>query len=251
MQHESMNSVKLAQSEMANFVQSKKKWTCKGRVENGRTIERETRRQSFSAPWEEAARNNVELMQAVVEITFGSGAAWSVWPLRRSGVERSKKLARLAAASGSAIRIGGRSAMVDEGNRVVFGWTESNIGNVGRGSEDPRMSKTQCVRDRTRCQSPGRLADQQATAHLERRAEEDQLSMKVETRIDGVEDEERMAPEEVSGKNEDRGDERKGFTLAWWGRRWRQQGWTPIFGSLRLQCALLRSIAKHQRRLRC
>ena len=96
-----------------------------------------------------------------------SGAAKSVWPSRKKGVERtkSKKAVKLAAANGSPIRVEGDarlefirdgmkcsmkfldadvkrllasvSAIVDEGNVVVFGQHESFIENVSTGQRIP------------------------------------------------------------------------------------------------------------------
>ena len=53
--------------------------------------------------------NAIETVQEVVEVTVDSGAAKSVWPSRKKGVERtkSKKAVKLAAATGSPIRVGG------------------------------------------------------------------------------------------------------------------------------------------------
>ena len=91
-----------------------------------------------------------EVVQEVVEVTEDSGAARSVWPMKRKGVVRSKgtKKVKLAAANGSPIHVEGEatlnfkrngkqcamrfldadvkrplaavSAIVDEGNTVVF-----------------------------------------------------------------------------------------------------------------------------------
>ena len=53
--------------------------------------------------------NATETVQKVVEITVDSGAAKSVWPSRKKGVERtkSKKAVKLAAANGSPIPVEG------------------------------------------------------------------------------------------------------------------------------------------------
>ena len=53
--------------------------------------------------------NAIETVQEVVEVTVDSGAAKSVWPSRKKGVERtkSKKAVKLAAANGSPIRVEG------------------------------------------------------------------------------------------------------------------------------------------------
>ena len=111
--------------------------------------------------------NAIETVQEVVEVTVDSGAAKSVWPSRKKGVERtkSKKAVKLAAANGSPIRVEGDarlefirdgmkcsmkfldadvkrplasvSAIVDEGNVVVFGQHESFIENVSTGQRIP------------------------------------------------------------------------------------------------------------------
>jgi hypothetical protein len=92
----------------------------------------------------------VEEVNEIIEVTIDSGAAKSVWPLKKKGVTRTKtgKNYKLAAANGSVIRVEGEarldfqragtsccmkfldadvkkplaavSAMVDEGNKVVF-----------------------------------------------------------------------------------------------------------------------------------
>ena len=108
----------------------------------------------------------VETVQEVVEVTVDSGAAKSVWPSRKKGVERtkSKKAVELAAANGSPIRVEGDArlefirdgmksmkfvgadvkrplasvgAIVDKGNGVVFGLHESFIENVSTGQRIP------------------------------------------------------------------------------------------------------------------
>ena len=111
--------------------------------------------------------NAVETVQEVVEITVGSGAAKSVRPSRKQGVERTKstKTVKLAAASGSPIRVEGDARLefirdgmkcsmkfldadvkrplasvctiVDDGNVVVFGQHESFIENVSTGQRIP------------------------------------------------------------------------------------------------------------------
>ena len=110
--------------------------------------------------------NAIETVPEVVEITVDSGAAKSVWPSRKKGVERtkSKKAVKLAAANGSPIRVEGDarlefirdgmkcsmkfldadvkrplasvSAIVGEGNVVVFGQHES-FENVSTGQRIP------------------------------------------------------------------------------------------------------------------
>ena len=108
----------------------------------------------------------------VVEATFDSGVSKSVWPMRKMGVERTKrrKNVRLTAANGSAIHVegdatlqckrGGRmcamkfldadvqrplgavSAIADEGNTVVFSRKQgSNVENDETGERIPMMRK--------------------------------------------------------------------------------------------------------------
>ena len=115
--------------------------------------------------------NAIETVQEVVEITVDSVAAKSVWPSRKKGVGRtkSKKAVKLAAANGSPIRVEGDarlefirdgmkcsmmfldadvkrplasvSAIVDEGNVVVFGQHESFIENVSTGQRIPMCKR--------------------------------------------------------------------------------------------------------------
>ena len=133
--------------------------TCKCQEEAGET-KSASRRNRFLALTaiesdDDEEVNAIEIVQEVVEITVDSGAAKSVWPSRKRGVERtkSKKAVKLAAANGSPIRVEGDarlefirdgmkcsmkfldadvkrtlasvSAIVDEGNVVVFGQHES------------------------------------------------------------------------------------------------------------------------------
>ena len=111
--------------------------------------------------------NAVEPVQEIVEITVDSGAAKSVWPSRMKCVERtmSTRTVKLAAAKGSPIQVEGDaklefvrygkkcsmrfldadvkrplasvSALVDEGNVVVFGQHESFIENTNTGQRIP------------------------------------------------------------------------------------------------------------------
>ena len=111
--------------------------------------------------------NAIETVQEVAEITVDSGAAKSIWPSRKKGVERtkSKKAVKLAAANGSPSRVEGDarlvfirdgmkcsmnfldadvkrpldsvSVIVDQGNVVVFGQHESFIENVSSGQRIP------------------------------------------------------------------------------------------------------------------
>ena len=100
-----------------------------------------------------------EVVQELVEVTVDSGAAKSVWPMKRKGVVKNKgtKKVKLAAANGSPIHVEGEatlnfkrggkqcamkfldadvkrplaavSAIVDEGNTVVFSTRGSYIEN--------------------------------------------------------------------------------------------------------------------------
>ena len=87
--------------------------TCKCQEETGET-KRTSRRNRFFALTaiesdDDEEVNAIETVQEVVEITVDSGAAKSVWPSRKKGVERtkSKKAVKLAAANGSPIRVEG------------------------------------------------------------------------------------------------------------------------------------------------
>ena len=53
--------------------------------------------------------NGVDVAHEIVEVAFDLGAAKGVWPIRKKGVTRTKatKTVRLAAASGSPIRVEG------------------------------------------------------------------------------------------------------------------------------------------------
>ena len=141
--------------------------TCKCQEETGET-KRANRQNRFLALTavesdDDEEVNATETVQEVVEIMVDSGAAKSVWPSRKKGVKRtkSKKAVKLAAANGSPIRVEGDarlefirdgmkcsmkfldadvkrplasvSAIVDEGNVVVFGQHESFIENVSTG----------------------------------------------------------------------------------------------------------------------
>ena len=111
--------------------------------------------------------NAVEAVQEIVEITVDSGAAKSVWPSRKKVVERTKstRTVKLAAENGSPIRVEGDarlefvrdgkkcsmrfldadvkrllasvSAIVDDGNVVVFGQHELFIESVSTGQRIP------------------------------------------------------------------------------------------------------------------
>ena len=111
--------------------------------------------------------NAVEAVQEIVEITVDSGAAKSVWPSRKKVVERTKstRTVKLAAENGSPIRVEGDarlefvrdgkkcsmrfldadvkrllasvSAVVDDGNVVVFGQHELFIESVSTGQRIP------------------------------------------------------------------------------------------------------------------
>ena len=87
--------------------------TCKCQEETGET-KSASRRIRFLALTaiesdDDEKVNAIETVQEVVEITVDSGAAKSVWPSRKKGVERtkSKKAVKLAAANGSPIRVEG------------------------------------------------------------------------------------------------------------------------------------------------
>jgi len=112
-----------------------------------------------------------EVVGEVVEVTVDSGAAKSVWPVRKSGVERRKmkKQVKLAAANGSPIRVDGEAilhfrqeghdcsmkfldadvrrplaavgAIVDEGNMVVFRASGAFIQNEATGKRIPMIRK--------------------------------------------------------------------------------------------------------------
>ena len=151
-----------------------RKRTCKCQEETGETKSASWRNRFLALTAVESeddeevnAVNAIETVQEVVEVTVGSGAAKSVWPSRKKGVERtkSKKAVKLAAANGSPIRVEGDarlefirdgmkcsmksldadvkrplasvSAIVDEGNVVVFGQHESFIENVSTGQRIP------------------------------------------------------------------------------------------------------------------
>ena len=148
-----------------------KRRTCKCQEETGETISASRRNQFLALTAIESDDdeevNAIETVQEVVEITVDSGAAKSVWPSRKKGDERtkSKKAVKLAAANGSPIRVEGDarlefirdgmkcsmkfldadvkrplasvSAIVDEGNVVVFGQHESFIENVSTGQRIP------------------------------------------------------------------------------------------------------------------
>ena len=145
--------------------------TCKCQEETGETKRTSRRNRYFALTAVESDDdeevNAIEIVQEVVEITVDSGAAKSVRPSRKQGVERtkSKKAVKLAAANGSPIRVEGDarlefirdgmkcsikfldadvkrplasvSAIVDEGNVVVFGQHESFIENVSTGQKIP------------------------------------------------------------------------------------------------------------------
>ena len=112
-----------------------------------------------------------EVVQEVVEVTVDSGAARSVWPMKRKGVVRSKgtRKVKLAAANGSPIHVEGEatlnfskggkrcamkfldadvkrplaavSAIVDEGNTVVFSARGAYIENDTTKERMPMIRK--------------------------------------------------------------------------------------------------------------
>jgi hypothetical protein len=132
---------------------------CVGRCKHGLDKERFNRFELLREidEEEELEVNQVEEIDEVVEVTVDSGAARSVWPLGRKGVTRTKltKAVKLAAANGSPIHVAGEAtlnfkkgdrecqmkfldaqvrrplvsvtAIVDEGNVVVFGPNESFV----------------------------------------------------------------------------------------------------------------------------
>ena len=115
--------------------------------------------------------NGGELVGETVEVTIDSGASKSVWPRKRKGVLRRKGKTgvKLAAANGSPIEVNGEaalhfrregrkcvmrfldadvrrplgsvSAIVDEGNSVVFSRRESYIMNDATGEKIPMRRK--------------------------------------------------------------------------------------------------------------
>ena len=115
--------------------------------------------------------NGVEMAQEVVEVTVDSGASKSVWPMKKKGVVRCKrnKQIKLAAANGSPIHVEGDatlnfkrgdrncamkfldadvkrplaavSAIVDEGNKVVFDTNEAYIENNATKERIPMVRK--------------------------------------------------------------------------------------------------------------
>ena len=168
-QRDGSNKIRADQGDEFGFYSRRK--TCKCREETGET-KRANQRNRFLALTavesdDDEEVNAIETVQEVVEITVDSGAAKSVWPSRKKGVERtkSKKAVKLAAANGSPIRVEGDarlefirdgmkcsmkfldadvkrplasvSAIVDEGNVVVFGHRESFIENVSTGQRIP------------------------------------------------------------------------------------------------------------------
>ena len=121
--------------------------------------------------------NAIETVQVVVEITVDSGAAKSVWPSRKKGVERtkSKKAVKLAAANGSPIRVEGDARLefirdgmkcsmkfLDADVKKTVGFCECDRGRRERGrvraawvvhrerkhgAEDSNVQEDWCVRD--------------------------------------------------------------------------------------------------------
>ena len=92
----------------------RKRNTCKNRKRTSVATTNSRRNQfdaltSIQEELEETEMNCVEEVQETVEITVVSGAATSVWPIQKSGVVRSKskKEVKLAAGSGSAMRVEG------------------------------------------------------------------------------------------------------------------------------------------------
>ena len=134
-------------------------------------------RNRFSALEEDGDEDEEEVstinavLDATVEVTVDSGASKSVWPSSKGGVKRSKlkKPVRLAAANGTEIAVMGEaelefvragrtcsmkfldanvkrplasvSAIIDQGNRVVFDPYESYVENVATGQRLPMVRK--------------------------------------------------------------------------------------------------------------
>ena len=75
--------------------------------------------------------NAIETVQEVVEITVDSGAAKSIWPSRKKGVERtkSKKAVKLAAANGSPIRVEGdaRLEFIRDGMKCSMKFLDADV----------------------------------------------------------------------------------------------------------------------------
>ena len=111
------------------------------------------------------------VMDDIVEVTIDSGASRSVWPMAKRGVRRSplKKKVKLAAANGTEIAVKGEaelefeqggkrcrmgfldadvkrplasvSAIVDQGNTVVFGPTASYVEQAATGERIPMVRR--------------------------------------------------------------------------------------------------------------
>ena len=109
--------------------------TCKCQEETGET-KSTSRRNRFLALTtiesdDDEEVNSIETLQEVVEITVNSGAAQSVWPNRKNGVERtkSKKAVKLAAANGSPIRVEGdaRLEFMRDGMKCSLKFLEADV----------------------------------------------------------------------------------------------------------------------------
>ena len=151
----------------------RKRNTCKNRKRTSVATTNSRRNQfdaltSIQEELEETEMNCVEEVQETVEITVVSGAATSVWPIQKSGVVRSKskKEVKLAAGSGSAMRVEGdeKLELMREGKKCCMkfldadpsarSWTEearsslvskdSTFGNVSTGQRIP-MSRRKGV----------------------------------------------------------------------------------------------------------
>ena len=88
------DSVKFTQIMVMNWVFYSRRKTCKCQEETGET-KSTSRRNRFLALTaiesdDDEEVNAIETVQEVVEITVDSGAAKSVWPSRKKGVERTK-----------------------------------------------------------------------------------------------------------------------------------------------------------------
>ena len=108
--------------------------TCKCQEETGETksASRQNRFLALTAiESDDDEVNAIETVQEVVEVTVDSGAAKSVWPSRKKGVERtkSKKAVKLAAANGSPIRVEGdaRLEFIRDGMKCIMKFLDADV----------------------------------------------------------------------------------------------------------------------------
>ena len=109
--------------------------TCKCQEETGETKRANHRKRFLALTAVESDNdeevNAIETVQEVVEITVDSGAVKSVWPSRKKGVERtkSKKAVKLAAASGSPIRVEGdaRLEFIRDGMKCSMKFLDADV----------------------------------------------------------------------------------------------------------------------------